>query len=200
MDLNRHQTDEQLETYILGRLRDCELAALEEHLIVCAACRGRLDTMEHFSAGMKEALALKAAETASLPRRVTWFEWLRRPAVSMAVAFLAVLAIVSVFSTGHSKMAPVSVLTLTATRGEVPTASSARELDLLLSDSPTDGNVFRVEVMNALGQSVWSGLAQSTPSGVQVKAQRPFPAGDYFVRLRGPSGDVLREYGFRIRP
>ncbi len=31
-----------VEAYVLGRLPEAEVAGIEEHLIVCAECRGRL--------------------------------------------------------------------------------------------------------------------------------------------------------------
>jgi hypothetical protein len=33
---------------------------------------------------------------------------------------------------------------------------------------------------------------------LEVKAQQTFASGEYFLRLYGGSGGVVREYGFRI--
>jgi hypothetical protein len=46
---------------------------------------------------------------------------------------------------------------------------------------------------------MWTGLAESGPSGVLVKVTKRLTNGDYFVRLYTASGQLLREYGFRVR-
>ena len=187
-----------MEAYVLGQLRGSELADLEEHLIVCSDCRDRLDEAENFAAGMTEALAAKK-QVAEQPSQLPWLDWLRQPVVSTALALAAVVAIVAIVSTSRPKMAPVTTLTLTANRGGMPIAARSRELDLNLKDSPGEGT-FRIEIVNGAGQAVWSGLAQGTASGIQVKTQRELQPGDYFVRLHAGSGEVLHEYGFRIKP
>lgn len=194
VDLNLHGTDDQLDAYVLGRLSGSELAELEEHLIVCPACRDRLNVTADFVTGMKEASAQN-----SPPPRHAWTTWLRRPVVSMTLALLAVIAVISLISTGPTRFAPSSALKLTANRGAMPATTPALELDLTLADAPPGGGVFRVEIVNATGQTVWSGLAPSTAAGVQVQAQQRLPPGDYIVRLYATSGEVLHEYGFRIR-
>lgn len=195
--MNTHATDDQLEAYVLGRLARPELSTLEEHFLVCCACRERLSTAESFTASMKEALG--QAATASPAPSFSWSAWVRKPVVSMGFAMVLLVAILSIFSPGRTKFAPSATLTLVSNRGAMPATGPARELNFSLADSPTDGSVFRVEIANAMGQTVWSGLAQSTPSGVQVKADQQLPPGDYFVRLHAVSGELLREYGFRIR-
>lgn len=194
--LSFHGTDDDLESYVLGRLSEPELARLEEHLIVCAGCRDRLSAAEAFAAAMKAA---PQSETRMPPERKAWASLLRRPVVSMTLAFVALIAIVSFFSTGRTKFAAVSTLTLTAERGAMPATAPAQELDLTLANAPAGSQVFRVEIVSAAGQIVWSGLAPATAAGVQVKANQHLPPGDYFVRLYALSGGVLREYGFRIR-
>jgi hypothetical protein len=196
--LNSHATDDQLEAYVLDRLAPPELTALEEHLLICCACRERLNATESFTAGMKEALSQEVARPSSAGC-FSWSVWIRKPFVSMIFAMLLLVAILSVFSPGHMKFAPSANLTLAANRGAMPATGPARELNFSLADSPTDGSVLRVEIANATGQTVWSGLAQSTQAGVQVKAVQQLPPGDYFVRLHAASGELLREYGFRIR-
>jgi hypothetical protein len=76
-----HGTDDQLELYALDWLPDSALPQLEEHLLICAACRERLDEIGAFALGMREA---RGEESQS---RISWFGWLRRPAVSMALGF-----------------------------------------------------------------------------------------------------------------
>jgi hypothetical protein len=184
-----HGTDDQLEQYALGRLPDLDLPLLEQHLMTCAACRERLNGIEDFAIGMQDALSAKPVP------QPDWFAWLRRPALSMGLTFAALIVVVGIFSNGAPKVAQNASLQLTAMRGEMPLAAPAREFDVTLVDGPREGGPFRVEVVNANGARVWSGLA----SGRQFKLQQRLGSGDYFVRLYAASGDLLREYGFRIR-
>lgn len=196
MDLNFHGTDDQLEEYVFGRLPSPDLPAFEEHLMICGACRDRLDAMEAVTASLREALATSQAGLQPSSTRKDWFAWFApKPVFFMAAGLVALFAVVSVFSHGHTKFAPVATLQLTASRGEMPSADPARELDLTLADAPQEGGSLRVEIVNATGLVVWTG-----PAGIQVKAKRQFGPGDYFLRLYSASGKMLREYGFRIRP
>jgi hypothetical protein len=194
-----HPDEEQLEYYVRGRLPSSEVPLLEEHLLYCSACRDRLDEVERFILGMKEALRMEYASVPSASAEASWLAWLRKPAFSMALAVVALIAAIAIYSGRGSNVAPVAALQLTAIRGELPTATPARELDLTLADAPRDSGPYRVELFNAQGQAVWSGLTQSGPAGVTVKAEQRLGPGDYFLRLYSASGEVQREYGFRIR-
>ena len=85
MDLNFHGTEDRLEQYALGRLPGADLIALEEHLLICDACRERLDDIGAFAIGMREALSLPP-EVAPAAASRDWFAWLRRPVFAMAIA------------------------------------------------------------------------------------------------------------------
>jgi hypothetical protein len=184
-----HRTDDQLEQYALGRSADFDVPLLEQHLTICAACRERLNGIEDFALGMREALSVKPI------LRPDWFGWLRRPVVSMGLTFAALIVVVGIYSSGGMKVAPSASLQLTAMRGEMPVTTPAREFDLAFVDGPREGGPFRVEVVNATGARVWSGLAESE----HFKLQKRLGPGEYFVRLYAASGEMLREYGFRIR-
>ena len=193
-----HGTEDQLELYARGRLPESELPVLEEHLMICTNCRDKLDEIGDFALGMHEA-SIKAA----VPQtgRAGWglASFLRRPAFSMALAFVALLVVMGVFANGRPKFAPSASLLLTATRGEMPLTVAAREFDVTLSDGPREGGPFRIEVLTATGAKAWSGLAESSPAGVQFQLTEKLTQGDYFVRLYSVAGKTLREYGFRIR-
>jgi hypothetical protein len=193
-----HGTDDQLELYARGRLPESDVPVFEEHLMICTTCREKLDEIGDFALGMREALGTAVAPQT---RRFGWdlASLFRRPAFSMALAFVALVIVVGVFSNGRTRFAPSASLQLTATRGEMPSTIPAREFDLTLLDGPREGGPFRIEVLNAMGASVWSGLAEGNPAGVRFKLTRRLLQGDYFVRLYSVSGETLREYGFRIR-
>lgn len=196
-----HRTDDQLEQYALDRLPEADLAGLEEHLIACAGCRERLDEIGDFALGMSEVTARQSEGWA----RGRWWGrgrlwgWMRRPAFAMAVAFAVLIIVIAVFSKGHQDFAPLVSLQLTALRGEMPATVPAVQFNLMLSDGPREGGPFRIEVVDATGSRMWTGLAESGPSGVLVKVTKRLTNGDYFVRLYTASGQLLREYGFRVR-
>ncbi len=190
MEHNLHVTDDQLELYALDRLPDSDLPDFEVHLMMCANCRERLDEIGTFALGMREAPAAPKTD---------WFAWLRRPVFSMGFGFVVLVLAIGIFSNGRTTFAPSASLQLTATRGEMPFSVPAREYDLTLADGPRDGGPFRVEVVYVTGIAAWSGFAESSPAGVQVKVMHRLGPGDYFVRLYDASGRMLREYGFRIR-
>jgi hypothetical protein len=190
VDLNIHTTDDQLEHYALGRLPDSAVPVLEEHLMVCAACQERLDQIEAFALGMRQALQeTPSINTAPRRRRAFWF-------LPVAAAFAAIIMSIAMFyAGGRAKLIPAASLQLTALRGDMQFVPPSKELDLTLTDVPSGGGPFRVEVVDASGTPQWNSLA----SGTSVKVQRQLKPGDYFVRLYGPGNQVLHEYGFRIR-
>ena len=188
-----HSTDDQLEYYALGRLADTAIPILEEHLTVCALCQKRLDEIENFALGMQQVLREPAPEAAG------FFDFLKKPAFALSFAAVAVMAIAVFVMNGRTKLAPAASLQLSAMRGEMPVSEPARETDLTLIDAPQVGGPFRVEVVDAMGNPQWSGVAASAPGGISVKVQRNLRPGDYFVRLYGAGNQVMHEYGFRVR-
>jgi anti-sigma factor RsiW len=199
--LKAHGTDEQLELYALGRLADTDHAILEEHLIVCAACRAKLDGIGDFAFGMQAAgVGATAMDQIGNPGFLDGVRaLLRRPAVSMSLAFVLLLVIVGIFSTGRNELPQVATLQLTSTRGAMPVTVPARSYDLQLSDGPREGGPFRVEVLNPAGGVMWANLAQGGPAGIKIDVTQRLTPGDYFVRVSTADGKLEREYGFRVR-
>ena len=198
MDLNFHGTAEQLEYYALGRLADSEVPALEEHLMVCAACRDQLDRFEAFALGMRQALSESAPESA-LSRLSAWFTGaFRKPAFGLALAGTAAAAILLSFVAGRPNLIPVASVQLMAIRGDMPFVQEAREVQLNLADAPA-GGPYRVELVDAMGKTLWHASASAAAGGLLVKVARHLAPGDYFVRLYSPASQVVHEYGFRVR-
>jgi hypothetical protein len=50
-----HASDDDLERYAMRTLLEAELEPLEEHLLICAECRERLDETETYVAAMRAA-------------------------------------------------------------------------------------------------------------------------------------------------
>jgi len=197
-----HGSDDQLEQYSLGRLSSSDVEVLEEHLMICTVCQERLDGVADFALGMREVLETDPVPVADAPPKrplkTSWFDWVRRPAFSMALGFAALILVIGIFSTGRTKFAPSASLQLTAMRGEMPFTVPARQFELTLSDAPREGGPFHIEVVNEMGLSMWRGLAPSGPDGVHVNVQQKLDPGGYFVRIYSADGKVLREYGFRV--
>ena len=199
MDLKSHGTDEQLELYALHRLPDAETTVLEEHLLLCAPCQERLTEVENFALGMREAL-ISEPVPAEKPVRADWFAWLRRPAFGMAVALAAVILMIFTFTRiGNPRLAPVATIQLSAMRGQMKTVQPARETDIDLTDvSSTQGSV-HVDLVDGSGRKVWGGVGVPAGGNQQLKIQQRLDAGDYYIRLYGPDGNLQHEYGFRVQ-
>ena len=137
------------------------------------------------------------------PETIGWSGWLRRPAVSMALAFLVLILAIGFFSNRPASIAPSVSLQLSADRGEVPSTAPGRQFDLGLPNAPGEGGPFRVEVVNAMGVSMWSSLVSANPSGapsgMHINVTQQLLPGDYVVRLHAVDGSVLRDYPFRVR-
>jgi len=189
-------TEDQIELYSLGRLASSAIPPLEEHLMICEACRQNLEEIHDVSVAMREALSEPERERSA---QSGWMGWFKRPAFGMGLAFAGLVLVIGLFSTNRTAYAPTASLQLTAIRGEMPAIVPTRQLDLTLADGPREGGPFRISVVTAIGASVWSGLAESSPAGVKVTVQQRLPPGDYFVRLYSADGSMLHEYGFRVR-
>lgn len=50
-----HISEEALEEYVMRALPPLEISSVEEHLSICSACRGRLQTMDEYVIAMRSA-------------------------------------------------------------------------------------------------------------------------------------------------
>lgn len=206
-----HRSDDQLELYALDRLSETEAIPIEEHLIVCEPCRHRLEEVAAFAFAMQDVL--KQHPQPATASNGGWFQhlvqgWLPSggavPRFAVAGAFAAIVLAAGLYWGGGSRfgastrLAQVASLQLSAMRGEMGSVPAARELDLLLTDAPSSGDPFRVELVSETGAPVWNGRPAMNSGGMEIKIARPLSAGVYFARLYDASGKLLHEYGFRI--
>lgn len=200
MKYSRHGTSEQLELYVLGRLDPGDSEKLEDHFLVCEACRKQADQMHHFALGMREALR---EEPVRQEKPVTdWLGWLRQPSFAFAMGFTLVLFMILgvVYSrSGSREILPAASIQLSATRGEKTGTPRAKQLDITLLDAPSGGGPYKVELVDGTGRNMWTGTGQPAAEGtrVTIPAASAEPA-DYFLRLYGPDGTLIHEYGLRI--
>jgi hypothetical protein len=185
-----HETDERLELYALGRLDEPQVAAVEEHLLICALCQERLDDVESFAMAMHEAIASEPP----MPPRTAWFSWLTKwPTYIWVPAMAALILAASLWmGLGRNQLPPLATLQLTAIRGDVGSVAPARETDIQLTDAPA-GTALRAEVVDSGGGAIWNGPGQT------IRITKTLAPGTYFARLYDASGKLLHEYGFRVR-
>jgi hypothetical protein len=198
VDAKSHGTEERLELYVLGRLPESEIIEIEEHLILCEPCRDRVEEIGAFAPAMRGALLQIEP---GKQQTTDWFSWLRLPRFAAAGAFAAVVLTFGVYwMAGNNRVPPMASLTLTAMRGEtVPEIGSSRELDLTITDAPAGAGQFVLQLVDASGESVWSGPAPASGPALLVKVRKRLSPGAYIVRLNKASGQLAHEYAFRVK-
>jgi hypothetical protein len=197
-----HIEDDVLELYALDRLSEPGLGSVEEHLLLCEYCRGRLEEMDEFVVSIRDAIDKteppeEPAERLSAMGRTGGLKivW------AVLAAAAAVVAVAYMGPYGASRREPVTVQ-LRAMRGEAGTAvvKAAALLDLRMDVTglPTTGS-YRVDIVDASGKVRWTASGVNAgPNGIEVKTQA-LDAGAYWVRLiEMESGETAREYGLRV--
>lgn len=211
---DRHPSEEVFEEYCFDRLPEAETAALEEHLLACPVCAATLQTLDEFIVLMKAATA-EYKQSAKASSRLLQFPGKARPnwkrpglfslktsgACAAGVVLVCSMAVLLLRS-GPPRLA--AAVPLSAFRGGVASgmtdAPAGRPLNLNVdvTDLPT-ADRFRLEVVGARGQGVWSGDLPQARNQVSGYLPKGLPAGAYWVRLYSSSGDLLREFGLGIR-
>jgi hypothetical protein len=202
-----HQTDERLELYALGRLPEPWVAEVEEHLLVCTACRERVDDLEAYALAMRQAISPEPAKSPHWLQQSwfeqSWFEqswfqrsWLKMPVLAWSGGLAVILFAVTLYLQFVPHLAPLASLQLTAMRGAMPAVGPSRETDITLADAPS-GTALRTEIVDATGSTIWSGILE--PRTHKVALTRQLAPGNYFVRLFDDDSKLLHEYGFQVR-
>jgi len=199
--ISDHVPEEELEQYCLGGLNEAKSSCLEEHLLLCEACRVRLTEAEEFVAAIREAggrvCAQEGKESAAsmaAGRAAGGAPWMRQVAPVVLAGVLAVSGVVWYsHRSGVPAPSPVAI-ELTAVRGAAPGQAPAGRPLLLKLDLTglNDGQPFAGEVVDAAGKRV----AQFPLNAPRLKA---LTAGSYFVRIYTSSGNLLREYSLTAK-
>jgi len=186
-----HIADEALERYSLQRSSDEEIETVEEHLLVCDECRARLDRADSYHRTMRTALRrVNAAPEKSRSRA-----WLPAMAVTGAFAVAAVVAIPA-FQSG-----PSSTIEMAAMRGvESYTAPAGHSLKLRvdLTGVSTEPWV-SIEIADARGGSSRMDTPAKIEGGRAVIDAGKLAPGQYWVRIKSSTGELLRETGLLVR-
>jgi hypothetical protein len=193
IDIDHHIEETTLERYSMGSLAEEAVAEVEEHLLLCEACQGRVAEADAYIRAMKQAVPELPAE----PERWRWNFRLLVP----AFAVCALLIAAAVVRLSPSVEQPPAAIALFAMRGTDTQAHgpTRRVLSLRpdLNGLPSSPS-YRLDVVNTTGSLVWQGVlsAQAQPPSAIVPPQS---RGVYFVRVFLPSGQLLREYALELR-
>jgi anti-sigma factor RsiW len=187
--IQKHMDPEELEKYSMGDLPDAEAARIEEHLLVCEACRQRVAGTDDYVASMSRAA--RAMRQKQIDPR-----WRFAAMLAAAACFLV---LVGVALRGPVTRPPEVAVSLMAMRanGIGATAPAGRLMRLQPDLTGLDqGKPYRVEVVDRNGGQVWSGQLVPPQDSVRVAAQA---RGLYFVRISSAGGELLREYGLDVK-
>ena len=187
-----HLDEAQLEAFSMGKLPESELAACEEHLLICESCRQRVEENDIYVRSMRDAAArLRARE--EKPRKA----WLPRvvPLLAAAVLILGIGIALRVNQKGG--LTPVAVA-LDATRGGGLVAQVPAERPMLLKPNLNGLPAFpeyHLRILDRTGKRIWQGNFKAG-NAVAVPQQ---PLGIYIVELYSIPGTLLREYAMEIK-
>jgi len=189
-----HPSEELLEEYFFHRLEEPLLAEIEEHLLICEACRTAVRELDAFIPSMKAEAARPAT---SQPRNLSVAN---RIGVAATVALLLV-ALVMLRTRPLDNAAPAEVILSSIRGGELLSDAPSGKLLQLNIEAPdlVSRQEYRVAVVDAAGGVVWTGTA--TDAGGRILAQIPkrLVSGTYWVRLYDAEDRQLREFGMSVK-
>jgi hypothetical protein len=195
--IKHHLEEEQAEKYSMGCFTAMELAPIEEHLLICAACRAKVASHDDFAVAMKTAASQLMREPKRPRARLFFFP--RLIPIAAAAGLILVLAGVGTRVVSHNRV-PAFAVSLQAVRGVLVgnQAPAGRPLILQLDLAELPQAAYRVEVVDASGVVVWKGIGLPSPANSTAVAIHGLNAGVYFVRVYASSGGLLREYGLEV--
>jgi len=198
--LFEHPSEDALERFLLHQSPETELETLEAHVLACPSCVARLEMLETQIAATKVALRelqAEAPEKAS-GQKHAWKSWFRVPALSFAGAAAVVALCIAAFL-------PAQV-NLSAQRGTEMAALAPewRPLAMHLNANDLADGPVTVQVVNRQGTEIWNGTTLIRHEQAEVSIGRMTESGTYLLRLyeparQGQTGDLLREYTFRVK-
>ena len=192
-----HPSEDDLEEFVFGRLDGAALDVLEEHLLVCEACRKRLSETENFVASTRAA----ARKILGAPPPVPKSRRFSAPAWAWAGACAVFLLVAS--ASLEPRFRSAQTVELVAERGATQVqASAGRPLDLRLNVSGLETSRW-LEIVNAQGTRLHE--AEVAVDGSFVLHRSPaLPPGQAWIRLYAqpsptPATIPLREFSLRVQ-
>ena len=190
---NGHIQEDMLDRYALGGFSSEQLPAIEEHLLICAACQSRLCEADEFINLFTQA----ASQIEFLP--APWWKRVlhsRFEPVWIAALAIVVLAVPAVRTWNRSGQSPEPEVFLQSLRapGENAHIAAGKPARLVFDLPSTTGNC-KLRILDTNGAAVQE--TRTSPAGTRPAASIGGMArGDYWARLYCGSGDELTaEYG-----
>lgn len=205
ISIGPHLEESEIEQYSMGILPQERMDPFEDHYLACEACQDRLLEAEAYVNAMR-SVSPKLREAAesrwrAFLAKIFGSGW--RP-VWVAVFGMGVvaLAILRVRPERERVMETVAVL-LQSSRGVegLAAAKAPTGKHLLIQMDITELAAFpsyRLEVVDRTGQQVMEAAAHSESGKITQLIAKGLPAGQYFVRLYSPSGELLREFSLGV--
>lgn len=191
-----HPAEDTLEAYALNRLPEEHVAEVEEHLLICEACRTQVAQEEELARLIRVALR---QSTAAPSKRRAMAAWAAGTAVAAGLGLL--LAAPDWAGQPRREPAPVALSSFRGSQAVVMARGPARSpLELGLDAGYlAAGEQCRVEIVDARGRSAWDGPAGRSAEGRLVAhVAKPLRAGVYWVRLYRGDAELVQEYGLRL--
>lgn len=201
-------SEEQLESYAMGRLSAALETTLEEHLLICQRCQELLAATDEFLVHVRAGLAKCREEKpwwSSLASRLVNLltprqMWITAP-IAAALLALVVLTPSLWRSSGH----PVDV-DLRAYRAAIAPVEAvgpaARPLTLrLAAEDLPEGGSWTVLVVDADGAAVRRSAASVQGGIIRLGVPEGLKAGSYWIRLMTPADPPaqVREYSLSVK-
>lgn len=218
-----HLSEEALENYAFGRLPGAELAAFEEHLLLCGRCQEKLTAEDDFAEAVRAFAATESAFGASAdpshPHEgannhavralvaANPGNW-RIPLVSAgAIGALAIgIGVAAWLMPAPTQTAELVHLKTLRGGGDESGAEAQpdRPLELAIdlgeiAHAAAEGGPYHLEVVDAAGRPAWTATEISSVSGhMSTRVEKRLATGIYWVRLYAHSGKLLREFSLHV--
>lgn len=205
--VDEHIREEALELYAMGRLGDPQAAELEEHILFCTDCQEALERVDDFILAFRVAAKqLQAERREPVSAWMRFWKWvnlgrdhlrigmLAPAAATLAVAVAVIVAPVSIREPG------IEMVRLESARGEAGIAKvkagNRLHMNLDVRGLPTLAS-YRVELADENGGLVWTAFVKPSAQGLSVTTGKAVSEGQYWLRIHGSDGTLLREFGVR---
>jgi hypothetical protein len=193
-EIDHHVDVEDLERYSIGTSSLAESTQIEEHLLICECCQGRLRETDDYLRAVEMASRQLRRDEEIAERRGWRFPAWFPPLVAVACGLLLVVAALRLVR----PPGPVVAVSLSAQRSDGGGTGAAAGQQLMLHPDLTglaESSSYRLEIVDQTGRAVRQGMIGRAQAGVAIPG---LGAGQYFVRLYLPAGELLREYGLQI--
>lgn len=194
-EIDHHVGVEDLERYSIGISSPVESTHIEEHLLTCECCQDRLRETDDYVLAVEMASRQLRRDEEVKERREWRFPAWFPPLLAVACGLLLVVAALRLVR----PPGPVVAVSLSALRSNGAGAGAAAGQQLILHPDLTglaESPSYRLEIVDQTGRAVRRGTFGPTHTGVGIPG---LGAGQYFVRVYLPAGELLREYGLQIK-